>query len=238
MIQDYQVRRLQKLVQTEKTQAIAASKAGMDEKTARKYLRAEKLPSELRTVHTWRTREDPFRDVWDGVKKMLGVNSGLEAKTLFEELQRQYPGRFSDGQLRTLQRMVKRWRALEGPAHEVFFAQEHSPGVLCESDFTHMESLDVTIGGMRFDHLLYHLVLTYSNWETVTICFSESFESLSEGFQNALWELGGVPHAHQTDRLTAAVQKTSHPDEFIPTKSGLQRTHASLRYRREKDEQE
>jgi hypothetical protein len=36
-------------------------------------------------------------------------------------------------------------------------------------------------------------VLTYSNWETGSICFSESFESLSEGLQNALWELGGVP---------------------------------------------
>jgi hypothetical protein len=224
MIQDYQVRRLQKLVQTEQTQAIAASKAGMDEKTARKYLRAEKLPSEHRTVHTWRTREDPFKDVWGWIRGMLSINSGLEAKTLFEELQRQSPGRFSDGQLRTLQRQMKRWRALEGPEREVFFAQEHSPGVLCESDFTHMESLAVTIGGMRFDHMLYHLVLTYSNWETVTICFSESFESLSDGLQNALWELGGVPHAHQTDRLTAAVQKTSHPDEFT------QRYNALLRH--------
>jgi hypothetical protein len=57
------------------------------------------------------------------------------------------------------------------------------------------------------DHLIYHLVLPYSNWETGTICFSESFESLSEGLQNALWELGGVPERHQTDRLTSAVHK-------------------------------
>ncbi len=224
MISDQQVRRLQKLFQTEKTQAIAASKAGMDEKTARKYLRAGKLPSELQRVHDWRTRDDPFTDVWQWVRSMLSVNAGLEAKTLFEELQRQYPGKFSDGQLRTLQREVKRWRALEGPEREVFFAQEHSPGVLCESDFTDMGRLQVTIAGERFDHLLYHLVLTYSNWETVTICFSESFESLSEGFQNALWELGGIPQAHQTDRLTAAVQKTTHPDEFT------QRYNALLRH--------
>ena len=56
-----------------------------------------------------------------------------------------------------------------------------------------MESLGVTIGGQAFDHLVYHFVLTYSNWESITICFSESFESLSEGLQNAVWELGGVP---------------------------------------------
>jgi hypothetical protein len=57
-------------------------------------------------------------------------------------------------------------------------------------------------------------VLTYSNWETGTICFSESFESLSEGLQNALWELGGVPELHRTDQLSAAVQKPDHPEEF------------------------
>ena len=62
--------------------------------------------------------------------------------------------------------------------------------------------------------LLYHFVLTYSNWETGTICFSESFESLSEGLQNALWELGGVPELHRTDQLSAAVQKPDHPEEF------------------------
>ena len=48
--------------------------------------------------------------------------------------------------------------------------------------------------------------MTYSNWEAVTICFSESFESLREGLQNALWELGGIPAQHQTDRLSSAVR--------------------------------
>jgi hypothetical protein len=129
-------------------------------------------------------------------------------------LQRRYPGRYSDGQLRTLQRRVKVWRALEGPSKEVYFPQEHKPGELCQSDFTHMSGLGITINKKRFRHLIYHFVLTYSNWEAGTICFSESFESLSEGLQNALWELGGVPKAHQTDRLTVAVQKTTSPDEF------------------------
>jgi hypothetical protein len=54
-------------------------------------------------------------------KEKLEINPGLEAKTLFEDLQRRYPGRFADGQLRTLQRRVKAWRALEGPPKEVFF---------------------------------------------------------------------------------------------------------------------
>jgi len=201
----------------------AAMKAGMDEKTARKYLSQGKLPSELKTEHTWRTREDPFHEVWEEVRSMLEVNSGFEAKTLFEYLQREYPGQFQDGQLRTLQRHIKHWRATEGPPKEVFFPQEHQPGVLSQSDFTHMSSLGITIKGQPFDHLMYHFVLTYSNWEAGTICFSESFESLSEGLQNALWELGGVPKAHQTDRLSAAVQNTTDEREFTVRYQGLLR---------------
>jgi hypothetical protein len=197
-----------------KSLAAAAAKADMDEKTARKYRGLGKLPSEIQVDHTWRTREDPFAEVWEEVKKKLEINPGLEAKTLFEDLQRRYPGRFSDGQVRTLQRRKKIWCALEGPAKEVFFPQVHEPGELCQSDFTHMKALGVTIQGQSFDHLIYHFVLTYSNWETGMICFSETFESLSEGLQHALWELGGVPVSHRTDRLTAAVQKPDNPEEF------------------------
>jgi hypothetical protein len=77
-----------------------------------------------------------------------------------------------------------------------------------------MNGLGVTIEGHPFNHLIYHFVLSYSNWETGMICFSESFESLSEGLQRALWELGGVPERHRTDRLTAAVQKPDNPEQF------------------------
>jgi len=207
----------------ERSIAEAAAKADMDEKTARKYLRSGALPSEVKVEHTWRTRRDPFEDVWEEVKRMLELNSGLEAKTLFEYLRRSYPGRFSDGLLRTLQRRVKVWRALEGPPKEVFFAQEYKPGELCESDFTNMNELGVTIAGQPFDHLIYHFVLPYSNWETGTICFSENFENLSEGLQNGLWELGGVPKAHRTDRMSTAVQKTDHPKEFTERYEALLR---------------
>jgi len=214
MVTDQQVRRLFKLVHTTKNFGIAAAKSGMDEKTARKYLKLGKLPSEIKGAHDWRTRKDPFGDQWTEIRSKLELNPGLEAKTIFEDLQRRYPGLFSDGQLRTLQRRIKVWRALAGPTKEIFFSQIHKPGQLGQSDFTHMDKLEIMIAGKPFDHLIYHFVLTYSNWETGTICFSESFESLSEGLQNALWTLGGVPEKHRTDRLTTAVQKADHPDEF------------------------
>jgi len=87
----------------------------------------------------------------------------------------------------------------------VFFPQDHHPGELGASDFTWMRDIGVTISGVAFDHLLYHYVLTWSNWEHATICFSESYESLSTGLQNAWWRCGGVPARHRTDRLSAAV---------------------------------
>jgi len=157
------------LKQKEETLGAAAAKAGMDEKTARKYLQLGRLPSQIKAPHTWRTRPDPFSAVWEEARVFLEVDAGLEAKTIFEELQRTYPGRFSDGQLRTLQRRVKRWRALEGPSRETFFPQVHEPGDLAEMDFTWMNELGVTIQKQRFDHLLFHFVLTYSNWETGTV---------------------------------------------------------------------
>jgi hypothetical protein len=211
------------LSKTEGTQELAAAKAGMDVKTARKYQAHGKLPSESQTERTWRTRPDPFERVWEEIRKQVDTNPGLEAKTIFEALQRNYPGEFADGQLRTLQRHLKRWRATEGPGREVFFAQQHVPGRLGQSDFTYMNEVGVTIGGQSFAHMLYHFVLTYSNWEDVTLCYSESFESLSEGLQNALWELGGVPLEHRTDRLSTAVNNMTDEKEFTTRYQALLR---------------
>ena len=108
----------------------AAAKADMDRKTARKYIRAGKLPSELAAAPQLAyARESVFAGGLDGD---LGADSRrrpeLEAKTLFEWLSDQRPGIYAAGQLRTLQRHVRRWRAAHGPDREVFFAQRHRPG--------------------------------------------------------------------------------------------------------------
>ncbi len=97
MVTDKQVRRLFALAKTERNQEVAAAKAGMDAKTARKYLRLGCVPSELPKVRHWRTRTDPFGEVWEEARQLLEANPGLEAKALFEHLQPQCPGRFSDG---------------------------------------------------------------------------------------------------------------------------------------------
>jgi hypothetical protein len=207
MTQDQQVRRLMALIRNGVPLSTAAAKAGMSEPTARKYRRVAKLPSEMKRDHDWRTRPDPFTEVWPEIQSLLERDVGLQAKTVFEELQRRYPDRFPFGQLRTLQRRFRDWRALHGPDQEVFFPQVHSPGEQGQSDFTSMNALGVTVAGAPLKHLIYHFVLPFSNWEHVTIAYSESFESLSEGLQEALWTLGAVPAVHRTDNLSAATHE-------------------------------
>jgi Mu transposase, C-terminal domain len=194
-----------------RTQVQAAARAGMSERTARKYEHAYAqtgaLPSALKPPRTHRTRPDPFADDWAWIVGLLERDAALQAKTLFDLLCTRRPGQYQAGQLRTLQRHIQQWRALHGPAQEVYFEQVHTPGRLAQSDFTHMSDLGVTLGGLPFPHLVYHLVLTYSNVEAISVCFAESFESLAEGLERGLWQLGGVPQQHRTDQLTAAVHQ-------------------------------
>jgi len=100
MVTDQQVRRLKMLIKREKTKAIAAAKAGMDEKTARKYVKTGKQPSAIKKNHNWQTRQDPFETSWEQIKELLEANPGLEAKTIFEYLQREKPGEYQDGHFR------------------------------------------------------------------------------------------------------------------------------------------
>lgn len=144
----------------------SARMAEMSEKTARKYRDAEGLPSQRSSERTWRTRSDPFADVWDEVRQRLEVEPRLKAKTLFEWLQRAHEGRFPDSTRRTFQRRVNEWRSLHGPGKTIFFDQDHHFGRLAASDFTVCNELGVKIAGQRFDHTFFHCVLTYSNVES------------------------------------------------------------------------
>jgi hypothetical protein len=73
------------------------------------------------------------------------------------------------------------------------------------SDFTDMADLAVTIAGVQLDHRLYHFRLAYSGFAHAHVILGgESYVALAEGLQNALWALGGAPHEHRSDSLSAA----------------------------------
>ena len=188
------------------TQKLAAARTGMSERTARKYEKSGLLPSQTKKPRQHRTRENPFAADWAWVESELKRDPALQTKTLFALLAQAFPGRYQEGQLRTLQRHVHAWRVQHGPGQEVMFAQVHVPGHMAQSDFTSMNALGITLGGVPFEHLLFHMVLTYSNIEAVRVCFSESFEALAEGIESSLWQIGGVPECHRTDNLSAAVR--------------------------------
>ncbi len=202
----------------------AAMRAGMDRKTARKYLLLGKAPSELKAPRSYRTRPDPFAKDWAYVRGLLKDAPELEAKTIFEHLEGRHPGVYESGQLRTLQRRLRRWRAQEGPPKEVFFAQDHRPGEALQTDFTWGTELGVTISGVPFDHMLCNVVLPYSNWQAVTVCRSESMLALKRGLQTALFRLGRVTKFHQTDNSTAATHGARGKDgSFVPREKGGQK---------------
>ena len=197
------------------TQELAAAKVDMSERTARRLEGKGTLPSQHPRRY-WRSRPDPFAAVWaTEVEPLIQSAPGLMAITLLRKLQEEHPGQFPDGLLRTLQRRVRHWRAMEGPEKEVFFPQAHAPGERGLSDFTAMGELHVTIAGARFGHLLYHFVLAFSRWEHVEVVDGgESFEALSQGLQNALWQAGGVPREHRTDSLSAAFKNLQQEQDF------------------------
>jgi hypothetical protein len=195
-----------------RTQEQAAARAGMSVRTARTYERRARLPSQLKQPRTYRSRPDPFAEDWAWVVEQLEQDRALQGQTLFGLLCDRHPGRYQASQLRTLQRHIATWRAQFGPEREVIFPQIHEPGEAAQSDFTHMTNLGVTLGGVPLPHLVYHLVLVYSNVEAVQICFSESFEALVEGFETCLWQIGGVPRQHRTDHLSAAIHPMHSED--------------------------
>ena len=167
MKRDLEVLRMMRERAKGRTQEQAAARAGMSVRTARTYERLGQLPSRLKQPRSYRTRPDPFAADWPWVVSQLERDAALQATTLFALLGTLHPGRYQSGQVRTLQEHIAAWRARHGPTQEVIFPQIHRPGVDAQSDFTHMESLCVTLGGVPFPHLVFHLVLSYSNVEAV-----------------------------------------------------------------------
>jgi hypothetical protein len=193
-----------------KTLEQAASKAAMSERSARSWQDGA-LPSQTKTPRAWRTRTDPLAGIWDrDVVPLLADDQDrvLEAPTVLRALRALHPDRFpTDEHLRTLQRRIRDWRAASGPPRVVIFPQEHPLGREASIDFTVCNALAITIAGVVFPHLLFEFVLSASAWTWVGLAFRETFESLVEGLQGALWALGGVPQVIRSDNLSAATHE-------------------------------
>lgn len=208
MVTDAQVRLAMRLIKQGKSWSKAALKADLDPRTLKRYLGLGRMPSASRRPRTWRTRPDPFDpDHMNWAFDALRKAPELEAVALFERLCELYPDRYHEGQLRTFQRRVERWRATEGPDQDVVFAQVHRPGEAAQTDFTCTTRLGVTIAGTPAPPMLCHTVLPYSNAESATVCHSESMLAIRAGVQRAMFGWGRTPAWHQTDNSTSATHR-------------------------------
>ena len=180
----------------------AAMKAGMHRETATKYLAAGEGPQPEKK--RGRRRPDPLTTIWPGAERLLLDAPEVEAKALFEHLLAGGAAPQAQKALRTFQRRVLSWRRHHGAPKEVFFPQAREPGASLQLDWTHAAELGVIVAGQKWEQLLCHAVLPYSNWEWAVPCRSESMLSMRQGLQAALWAVGGVPTKLQTDHSSTA----------------------------------
>ncbi len=210
--------------QTANTQEISAAKAGISVRSGRRIEKGDVSKAKKRE---WRTRQDPFKTVWESeLLPLLEKEPSLTGVTLWDYLDEQYPGQYPETLLRTLQRRVKHWQATQGPDKEVMFRQSVPAGLQGLSDFTHPNTA-ITIGGDPFTHLLYQFRLAFSGWRYVHITQGgESYSALADGLQSALHHLGGAPQEHRTDSLSAAYVNHSEKQRLTDDYHALCRHYA------------
>lgn len=201
-------------------QAISAAKAGFSERTGRNIERRGIASCKVQSKRAKRIN-DPLEKTWETeLVPLLEQVPHLTSLTLLEYLQDYYPGKYPDSILRTIQRRVSKWKALYGPEKEIIFRQIHAPGSQSLSDFTTLKGIEITIKDQTLKHILYHFRLAYSDWSFIKVIQGgESFTALSESLQDALQKLGGCPHEHRTDSLSAAFKNLSPEVEEDITKA-------------------
>ena len=201
-ITDEQRRKFMKLKQTCSTET-AAAKAGFSRSTG---FRISKDPqSGTKNKPRGSRRPDPLDGIFDSrVVPILKNCPDIRSVAVFREIMRENP-ELDPGVRRTLERRIRAWRVEHGAAKDVIFRQKKEPGRMGISDFTTMNSLEITIARKRFDHKLYHFRLPWSGFVHATaVPGGESFAAFSRGLSEALGMLGGVPRECRTDSLSAA----------------------------------
>ncbi len=229
-ITDQQAKLYMNLKRTRSRQT-AAAKAGFSVSTGARINADPRLPSQKQTPRG-RRRPDPLLPYWDSeIVPMLKAAPGLRPITVLGEMQRRHSA-FSAELRRTLERRIRLWQALNGPARDVIFRQEHPPGQQGLSDFTDASALGISIAGVPLEHRLYHFRLAFSGWQHVRVVLGgESFVALAEGLQNALWALGGAPAAFRNLEREAAADLTHRYEQLCahygmtPTRNNLGVAH-------------
>jgi hypothetical protein len=81
--------------------------------TTNESVRRYRRTKQKRALRNWRTRADPFGDVWDSICQRLQLNPILTARDIVENLMKENVGQFNLGHVRTMQRRIAKWRATQ-----------------------------------------------------------------------------------------------------------------------------
>lgn len=156
------------------SQVIAAAKAGISERSARRIDKLDEQP--LSNKRQWRTRIDPLESIWDSiVVPLLQGDATLTPVGIFDHLCEFHTDKFNPSSRRTLERRIHKWRALYGSSKEVVFLQKHEYGLLGMCDFTHVKS-PITIASEPLKHMLFHYRMPASGWAYAQVIYGgESF---------------------------------------------------------------
>lgn len=192
-------------------QTVAAAKAGISERSARRIDHDQRN----RRPRGWRTRKDPLEPIWESiVLPLIQGNTDITPVGLFDHLCEYHSDLFDPKTRRTLERRIQHWRQLHGPGKEVMFTQTHALAALGIADFTWITD-PVFIAGEPIRHRLFHYRLVASGWAYAQVVYGgESFSALADGLQKAFRASGGIPYELRTDSLSAAYKNRTEQDDF------------------------
>ncbi len=147
--------------------------------------RSATLPSQRKSpARAYRTRTDPFADVWTDCGAAAPSRAAAQSDdSCSMTCSDSIPARFADSTRRTFERRVATGERSTDRTRRSSFRRIITPVGSPRATSPFAIELGVKIAGATFEHTLFHCVLTYSNVESVSLCFSESFEALSEGIQ-------------------------------------------------------
>ena len=109
-----------------------------------RFYRANKTKKTI--LRTWRTRKDPFENVWDEIRLRLELIPEMTAKETIKWLMDKYPDQYNVGQIRTLQRRFAEWRQEQ-------LSQEARLRALMVDEKSELSPLvETLIGNIRNEH--------------------------------------------------------------------------------------
>lgn len=192
-------------------QTVAAAKAGISERSARRIDHNQ----HTKRQRDWRTRKDPLEPIWESiVLPLIQGSSDITPVGLFDHLCEYHSDSFDPRTRRTLERRIQQWRQLHGPGKEVMFTQTHALAAMGIADFTWITD-PVYIAGEPVRHRLFHYRLVASGWAYAQVVYGgESFSALADGLQKAFRASGGIPYELRTDSLSAAYKNRTEQDDF------------------------